>query len=195
MQTTKDGGLFQSPLWKEFQIFQKKTLFTVEGFFGIEEVIPGIGRSGYVPRGPLGVTRKTIQDLQKIGVEHNFVFLRVEPQSREEVELLRKEILLKKAPIDVQPKEFLLMSISNDEDTLLASMKPKWRYNIRLAQKNEVTVMVARKEEERIFLSLLKATAERKNISFHSTSYYEDFIDFFSQEEGELLVAKKVRLF
>jgi lipid II:glycine glycyltransferase (peptidoglycan interpeptide bridge formation enzyme) len=71
-------------------------------------------------------------------------------------------------------------------------MKSKWRYNIRLAEKQGVTVAVAESEEERTaFFTLMSATAERKNIVFHAAEYYKTFTEFFSREKGELLVVKK----
>ena len=42
---------------------------------------------------------------------------------------------LKKAPVDVQPPDSVLLDLGATEDGLLASMKPKWRYNVRLAEK------------------------------------------------------------
>ncbi len=191
MQFAKDGGLFQSPLWKEFQAFQKKTLFEGENFFGVQETISGIGVSGYIPRGPVSISEDTLKSLSVIGREKKFIFLRVEPESEESVNLLKRQCTVVKAPFDVQPKEFLLVPINQTEEVLLANMKSKWRYNIRLAQKNKITVSVANSSEEETFFALMKATASRKKISFHKENYYRDFVTFFSQRGGELLIAKK----
>ncbi|MCR5607145.1 MAG: peptidoglycan bridge formation glycyltransferase FemA/FemB family protein [Treponema sp.] len=47
---------------------------------------------------------------------------------------------LVKADVDIQPPDTVLLNLQKTEDELLANMKNKWRYNIRLATKKGVEI-------------------------------------------------------
>lgn len=82
---------------------------------------------------------------------------------------------------DVQPPTTVLIDIARDEQAILADMKSKWRYNIRLAAKRDVTVRAsdAKTFERDIsrWYALYEETAKRDQISIHSKGYYRDFIE------------------
>src|SRR5258706_8351630 len=72
----------------------------------------------------------------------------------------------------IQPLRTILLDLTLDEDTLLAQMKEKWRYNIRLAGRKGVRVRVARTiEEVRAWYTLLQTTAIRDNFGIHTLDY------------------------
>src|SRR5712692_2647349 len=48
----------------------------------------------------------------------------------------------------IQPIRSILLDLTADEETLLARMKEKWRYNLRLAGRRGVTVRMAETEED-----------------------------------------------
>ncbi len=73
----------------------------------------------------------------------------------------------------IQPLRTILLDLTLDEDTLLAQMKEKWRYNIRLAGRKGVRVRVARTiEEVRAWYTLLQTTAIRDDFGIHTLDYY-----------------------
>jgi peptidoglycan pentaglycine glycine transferase (the first glycine) len=73
----------------------------------------------------------------------------------------------------IQPLRTILLDLTLGEDTLLAQMKEKWRYNIRLAGRKGVRVRVARTSEEvRAWYTLLQTTAIRDNFDIHTLDYY-----------------------
>jgi lipid II:glycine glycyltransferase (peptidoglycan interpeptide bridge formation enzyme) len=147
---------------------------------------------GYIPRGPESWSPEALQSLKQAAQQHHLFVIRVEPQSDEVLVGIQKDVAVKKALADVQPREFLMMDIQPTGEELLAKMKPKWRYNIRLAEKQGVTVAVAENEEDKAsFIKLMSATAQRKNIIFHTEEYYKIFTEFFQGKKGELLLAKK----
>jgi len=73
----------------------------------------------------------------------------------------------------IQPLRTILLDLTLDEDTLLAQMKEKWRYNIRLAGRKGVRVRVAQTSEEvRAWYTLLQTTAIRDDFGIHTLDYY-----------------------
>jgi len=70
-------------------------------------------------------------------------------------------------------------------------MKPKTRYNIRLAEKRGVRVFATRDAKyQQAFLDLIEATAERKEIVPHPRSYYEHFFTAFPEAVCQLFIAE-----
>ena len=85
------------------------------------------------------------------------------------------------APAHIQPPDTVILDLTKEADTLLAEMKPKWRYNIRLGEKKGVTVRYLEGEEGAtegidIFYGLYLETAKRDGIAVHSKGYYADLV-------------------
>ncbi|OHD22073.1 MAG: hypothetical protein A2Y38_12505 [Spirochaetes bacterium GWB1_59_5] len=74
---------------------------------------------------------------------------------------------------DVQPPDSVVLAIDRTDDELMAGMKPKWRYNIRLAAKKGVIVASEGAESLGEFYALYETTAARDHIAIHPRSYYE----------------------
>ncbi len=73
----------------------------------------------------------------------------------------------------IQPLRTVLLDVTPSEEMLLASMKEKWRYNVRLASRKGVTVRVATTENDvRAWHALLRATGERNAFGIHTLDYY-----------------------
>jgi lipid II:glycine glycyltransferase (peptidoglycan interpeptide bridge formation enzyme) len=65
------------------------------------------------------------------------------------------------------------VDISPDEDAILATMKSKTRYNVRLASRKGVTVREASEADLPAFHTLMAATAARDDFGVHAPAYYE----------------------
>ncbi len=203
----RDGGLLQSEGWRLFQDASgKKTKRLVgSGYLAstILHELPMVGKYLYVPRGP--VVRETDMDygecLSRLiaeGKEMGARWIRIEPTDEgflRFVERIRKEKNIKglwKAPHDMQPREVLVLDITPDREILLAQMKSKTRYNIRLAEKKEVQVFSTQEEQyQREFIRLIGVTARRKGITPHEEKYYQTFFQTFPKDSWELVVAMK----
>ncbi len=110
-----------------------------------------------------------------------------------------EKILLKKSPTDVQPPDTVLLSLDKTEEELLSAMKPKWRYNIRLAEKKGVTVKAAGAESIDSFYKVFMETAARDRIAVHGKDYYKSLLElssdgshvkttlYIAEHEGETL--------
>ncbi len=79
----------------------------------------------------------------------------------------------RRAGADIQPPDTVLVDLEPPEETILMSMKPKWRYNIRLAEKKGVTVKPFGEEGLETFYRLYKETAKRDGIAIHGLEYYK----------------------
>ena len=78
----------------------------------------------------------------------------------------------KRASADIQPPDTVLIDLAPPPEDILAAMKPKWRYNITLAEKHGVTVSNDGQQGIDIFYQLLAETAERDGLAIHSIEYY-----------------------
>jgi lipid II:glycine glycyltransferase (peptidoglycan interpeptide bridge formation enzyme) len=78
-----------------------------------------------------------------------------------------------------------IIDLQLNEDEILAKMKPKGRYNIKLAKKKWVTVEKVEKTNENIqkYFNLSVETTSRDNFSWHSFDYYRKFLDLLQQSE------------
>ncbi|MFI3258037.1 MAG: peptidoglycan bridge formation glycyltransferase FemA/FemB family protein, partial [Spirochaetales bacterium] len=82
----------------------------------------------------------------------NVLYIRFDPPIRffnmnERDDFIQKNIYAKKnlckSPVNVQPQDTILLDLRKTADELLTAMKPKWRYNIRLAEKKGVKIYSA----------------------------------------------------
>lgn len=83
---------------------------------------------------------------------------------------------------DVQPPDTVILNLTLTEEELEAGFKPKWRYNIRLAEKKGIKVKLFQNDnvgenEIDIFYSLYEETAKRDGIAIHGKEYYKTFFE------------------
>jgi lipid II:glycine glycyltransferase (peptidoglycan interpeptide bridge formation enzyme) len=79
----------------------------------------------------------------------------------------------RRAAADVQPPDTVIIDLSKTVEDLLAGMKSKWRYNVRLAEKKGVTIRSAGAEGLPVFYRLFEETCRRDGIAMHSLDYYQ----------------------
>lgn len=200
-----DGGFLQSEGWRAFGEYEgfHTEHFEVEGFWAnvIEYRLPLVGKYWYVPRGPvIELPTSDLKGWEKLlgeAKKRNIGWIRVEPGDEEAVKRMREwsePYGMEKAIHDMQPREIFVVDISPNEGDLLAGMKPKTRYNVRLAEKRGVEVSLARDETSIAdFLRMIRSTAARNGIAAHPESHYRALLDAFSHETLELLVARHER--
>jgi len=78
---------------------------------------------------------------------------------------------------DIQAPDTVLLDLKAPMESIMEQMKPKWRYNARLALKKGVTVRRATAEEVDAFYSLLEETGWRDGIAIHSIEYYKTLLE------------------
>ena len=73
----------------------------------------------------------------------------------------------------IQPGRTIILDLSPGEDMLLANMKEKWRYNIRLAGRKGVQIRAAETVEDvESWYGLLQTTSSRDRFGIHTLEYY-----------------------
>lgn len=204
-------NFFQSQNWLFFQKAFGRRVFWLEkeNFKAglIEHKLPIAGTYLYCPRGPIFARIKNQelrikefdQEIINLAKKEKPGWIRIEPETEQILEMMQKEIDCKivKAPYDVQPKENFVLDLTKSEDELLAQMKSKTRYNIRLAQKKEVSIKKISNEiqgqndkyvEE--FLNLTKQMAARQGIVAHPEEYYRKMFGAFPEGMLQLYAAQ-----
>lgn len=187
----------QSEEWLQFQEAAGKEVIRISqddfSVKGIAHTLPMVGTYLYTPRWPMEEIRNELEVVIARAREKKAAWIRIEPTTEVLLEEVKKALSYKivKAPHDMQPREHFIIDIAKTEEELLAAMKSKVRYNIRLAEKKAVKVFVTRERRyQEAFFALIDATAKRQHILPHPRSYYEKYFSVFSEAMCELWVAE-----
>ena len=175
------------------------------------------GFLAYIPKGPVidwsqpELCTTFFAQLNKELQGRGAVALRMEPSQLVAVatnnclmESLSATLLYPTTP--VQPIRTIFLDLTLDEATLLARMKEKWRYNLRLAERKGVTVRVAKTEEDvQAWYALMQLTSDRDQFGVHMLDYYlaawrifsprQQARLFLAEHDGQLLAGIFVGLF
>ena len=128
---------------------------------------------GALIKGP-APTKTMIDELKKLAKKEKVIFVKLEPnvlKNEKAIKLLKDSGAVPGRRL-FTPTTFLI-DLTKSEDELLAGFHSKTRYNIRLAQKQGVTV-----EEDNSdiafekYLSLTEETAKRQGFYAHSKKYH-----------------------
>jgi peptidoglycan pentaglycine glycine transferase (the first glycine) len=80
----------------------------------------------------------------------------------------------KESEEQIQYKNTVLLDLSKGEEELLAAMKPKWRYNIRLAEKKGVVIESGTESDLSLFYELYAETGARDGFLVRRFPYYRE---------------------
>ena len=93
------------------------------------------------------------------------------------------------SPQAIQPQRTIVVDLRGSDEEILARMKQKTRYNIRLAAKKGVSVRSS--SDIDIFFQLMQATGERDQFGIHNLEYYRRAYNLFNPFGAcELLLAE-----
>lgn len=154
----------------------------------------------YCPRGPVFVPDTDAEKiwplfLDKLSdflVADKPIFLRIDPLQEDNGKKFGLQNFgFKKINWEIQPKETLLLDLKQSEEDLLHQMKPKTRYNIRLAQKKGVEVVQTKDPAKlKFFWELMQETAKRDRFGAHPYNYYVNLLQKLGKENfAELFLA------
>ncbi len=128
----------------------------------------------YFPKGPKP-SKTMLQALKKIGKEEKAIMVKMEPNVKNDEKI--KKFLLANSCRQGRPlftKFTFLLDLKQKEEEILQKMKPKTRYNIRLAQRHGVEIKEDNSEQAfKNYLKLTKETMKRQGFYAHSSQYHQ----------------------
>ncbi len=176
-----------------------------------------LGHLAYIPKGPVldwsqpALVEAFFTHLHGLLRQQGALALRLEPQVEQGTTLgeqvARHLQALHLRPVRaIQPLRTIVLDLEPDEQMLLAQMKPKWRYNVRLAERKGVTVRrAAGPEDIRAWYRLYEVTSERDRFGIHTLDYYlrawellaphDELCLLLAEHEGTLLAGIFVGFF
>src|SRR5258706_1252814 len=149
---------------------------------------------GYMPKAAISFQEAAVSDefwneVDAVCKENRAIFLKIEPDLWGDISLPAGADGVRMSPHNIQPPRTIVINIKDDEEEILARMKQKCRYNIRLAEKKGVTVRVW--DNIAGFHTMMQVTGGRDEFSVHSLEYYQRAYGLFHPKGiCELLVAE-----
>lgn len=191
-----NSHLLQMGEWGELKNdFGWKPVRVVSGNIGVQILfrkLPLGFTIGYIPKvssNQLSVTSDEFWgEVDSICKKNRAIFLKIEPDAWDD-EFNLQLSTFKPSTHNIQPPRTIMLDIKDSEEDILARMKPKCRYNIRLAEKKGVTVRPW--DDIFAFQEMMTVTGGRDGFGVHSKEYYQRAYDLFHPKGTcEMLVAE-----
>jgi len=161
----------------------------------------------YSPKGPLldwsneSLRNRVLNDLQDFAKKEGAIFLKMDPdivlgtgvpQGEDDFIENDGQVLMSEfkrrgwgySSDQIQFKNTLLIDLGPSEEELLARMKQKTRYNIRLAQKKGVTLRVGNQEDFGMLYKMYAETSVRDGFVIRDEGYYRTVWKLFMDSNG-----------
>jgi len=158
---------------------------------------------GYVPKGPAldwsdtELAGQVLQRIQEEARRRRAIFVKIDPDVRADattgqvVQALLVQRGWRASDEQIQYRNTMITDLTPDEETLLAGMKPKWRYNIRLSARRGVVVRDGTSADLPGFYGMYAETGERDGFLVRPYPYYESIWSRFMMEDlAHLLLAE-----
>jgi lipid II:glycine glycyltransferase (peptidoglycan interpeptide bridge formation enzyme) len=149
----KAGSFLQSEFWAAFKAssgWKTRRFLADKGgnafpLLVMERKVSRLFRFAYIPRAPIppeALRETAIALSDKMPADCAFLRFDLALPDKADADQGHYEPgqPFRKAVSDVQPPDTVIIDLSSGEDAILAGMKPKWRYNVRLASKKGVAV-------------------------------------------------------
>jgi lipid II:glycine glycyltransferase (peptidoglycan interpeptide bridge formation enzyme) len=136
----------------------------------------------YVPKGPaldynnVPLFNRVLTELEHYARRVRAIFIKVDPDvlSESPAAFLLPKRRWRLSGEQIQYHNTVTLDLTHAEDELLAAMKPKWRYNIRLAQKKGVRVECGTEDDLALFYEMYAETSARDGFLIRQFPYYRD---------------------
>jgi peptidoglycan pentaglycine glycine transferase (the first glycine) len=133
-----------------------------------------------------------LDEVRRIAQAEKSILLRVAPHLQNAFTHVGRILFpdFRDAGHSAYPEWTLTLDLGYSEADLLTDMKPKGRYNIRLAEKKKVRVDVWKKEDGagfKQFYQILKDTSRRDQFGVHPADYYRNLLETLGAYDGASL--------
>lgn len=158
----------------------------------------------YSPKGPLldwgneSLRARVLNDLQSFAKKQGAIFLKLDPdivlgrgvpQSENDVpdntgQAVKSELTRRGwrySSEQIQFQNTVLMDLTLSEEDMLAKMKPKTRYNVRLAEKKGVNVRIGTSDDLPMLYKMYAETSVRDGFVIRDEAYYMTVWKLFMQ--------------
>ncbi|NSW51767.1 MAG: peptidoglycan bridge formation glycyltransferase FemA/FemB family protein [Anaerolineae bacterium] len=149
----------------------------------------------YLPRGPLlnwddtELRDLVMQDIRRIGLQHQAIFVKIDPEvvvgtgipdeenTKEDLSGIAVMKMLQQAgwmysKEQVQFQNTVILDLTLGEEEILARMKQKTRYNIRLAEKKGVNIRIGTQADFETLYRMYAETSIRDGFVIRPREYY-----------------------
>jgi peptidoglycan pentaglycine glycine transferase (the first glycine) len=195
--TDPKNNLYQSNTWEEYQEALGNKTFRVscDDFTALLIKMPLYKDKSYLycPRGPMCKKEGwhvLLRKAKEIAEAENCVFLRVEPYQLpvKTADELKFRKVGPSSPLSRQysPMDTQILDIDKRDDDLMVEMKPKWRYNIKLAYRKGVQIRQSTTLEDLRKLHQLSLGMKDRGYTPFELAHYERLL--YSMTHGKNVV-------
>ena len=165
--------------WRSTRIVATRGGRIVAGAQLLLRPLPLIGAVGYVPRGPVSVADDpeaaalVMDELLRLASARRVQYLSVQPPCNGQV--LAEDLPgrgFQQSAREVEPTATVVLDLNPSQDELLARMKMRTRYNVRLGARKGIVVREGTEADIPVFHRLLQATGGRQQFSAHPEEYF-----------------------
>ncbi|MBI4675217.1 MAG: peptidoglycan bridge formation glycyltransferase FemA/FemB family protein [Chloroflexi bacterium] len=136
----------------------------------------------YVPKGPAlnfdnaELFARVLAELENIARQQRAVFIKIDPDIRvnQPAAEIPKQRAWRVSDEQIQFHNTVTCNLARSEQEILAAMKPKWRYNIRLAERKGVTIERPEHGAWSQFYEMYAETSARDGFLIRPLEYYRD---------------------
>jgi peptidoglycan pentaglycine glycine transferase (the first glycine) len=193
-----DAHILQSGEWGELKsVFGWDAVRVAEDGLGAQILFRRLPLGltfAYIPKGPVGTPvekadKRFWVEVDSLCQKKHAVFLKMEQDGWEgNSSFIIQPLDFLSSPQHIQPCNTMVVNLQGSEEDVFNRMKPKTRYNIRLAGRKEVIVHPSDDIEN--FYRVMGVTSQREAFHVHSLEYYRRAYElFYPKGMCELFVA------
>ena len=187
-----EAHVLQTAEWGELKsAFEWSAVRILDGNAGVQILFRNLPLGftiAYIPKPLTGIERLS-NHVDSVCRRKRVIFLKVEPDLWENEPVTFNLQPSTRSPHNIQPPRTIVVDIRGTEEEILARMKQKTRYNIRLAEKKGVTIRAW--DDIPAFHQMMLVTGGRDQFGVHSLEYYRRAYELFHPTGmAELLVAE-----